>query len=104
MRPVYPLSPKRIVPERIRLPDYAKDGIPRSERAFTGRHNITILNAKEQGAMRKVCRMAREVLDIAAQAIKPGITTDEIDEIVHNACLERDVSLPKSCCALIVYR
>ena len=41
--------------------------------------------------MRKVCRLAREVLDIAAAAIKPGITTDSIDEIVHKACLERDV-------------
>lgn len=42
--------------------------------------------------MRKVCRLAREVLDIAAAALKPGITTDSIDEIVHKACVERDVS------------
>jgi hypothetical protein len=26
LRPVYPLSPKRHVPENIRRPDYAKDG------------------------------------------------------------------------------
>jgi methionyl aminopeptidase len=56
-----------------------------------GRHNITILNAKEQAGMRKVCRLAREVLDIAARAAVPGVTTDYIDEIVHKACLERDV-------------
>lgn len=43
--------------------------------------------------MRKVCRLAREVLDIAAAAIKPGVTTDYIDEIVHKACIERDVYL-----------
>ena len=41
--------------------------------------------------MRKVCRISREVLDVAAAAIKPGVTTDYIDEIVHKACLERDV-------------
>jgi methionyl aminopeptidase len=41
--------------------------------------------------MRKVCRMAREVLDIAARAVKPGVTTDYIDQVVHNACIERDV-------------
>jgi methionine aminopeptidase len=41
--------------------------------------------------MRKVCRLAREVLDIAAVAVKPGVTTDYIDEIVHKACLEREV-------------
>lgn len=42
--------------------------------------------------MRKVCRLAREVLDIAAAMVKPGVTTDQIDEAVHNACIERDVS------------
>lgn len=31
LRPVYPLSPRRAVPERIRHPDYAHNGIPRSE-------------------------------------------------------------------------
>ena len=92
LRPVYPLSPRRIVPETIRHPDYAKDGIPRSEQKFVGRHNIAVLDKKGQEAMRKVCRLAREVLDIAAREVKPGVTTDHIDEVVHTACLERDVS------------
>ena len=91
LRPVYPLSPYRSVPSHIRRPDYAEDGIPRSEFGFKSPLKITILNEKEQDAMRKVCRLGREVLDIAAAAIRPGITTDEIDEIVHKACVERDV-------------
>jgi methionyl aminopeptidase len=41
--------------------------------------------------MRKSCRLAREILDIAAAAAKPGVTTDEIDKIVHDACIERNV-------------
>ena len=41
--------------------------------------------------MRKVCRFGREVLDIAAREIKPGVTTDHIDKVVHEACIERDV-------------
>ena len=41
--------------------------------------------------MRKVNHLAREVLDIAAAAIQPGITTNAIDEIIHKACIERDV-------------
>lgn len=41
--------------------------------------------------MRKVCRLAREVLDIAAREIKPGVTTDHIDKAVHEACIERNV-------------
>ena len=56
-----------------------------------GRHTITILDKKQQDGMRKVCRLAREVLDIAAREVKPGVTTDYIDEVVHKACLERDV-------------
>ncbi|OKL56457.1 Methionine aminopeptidase 1 [Talaromyces atroroseus] len=109
LRPVYPLSPRRTVPSSIPHPDYAYDGIPRSEQKFAGRHNITILNKKEQDAMRKVCRLAREVLDIAARELRPGVTTDYIDEVVHKACLERDsypsplnyVNFPKSVCTSV---
>jgi methionyl aminopeptidase len=80
------------VPKNIKLPDYAGDGIPRSERTVRGRTHINILDKAGQEGMRKVCRLAREVLDIAAAAAKPGVTTDYIDDIVHKACLERDVS------------
>lgn len=57
------------------------------------RNKIMILDKKQQDAMRKVCRLSREVLDIAAAAVKPGVTTDHIDELVHQACMERNVSL-----------
>ncbi|GJN88330.1 hypothetical protein Rhopal_001295-T1 [Rhodotorula paludigena] len=49
-----------------------------------------ILNPEQIEAMRKVCRYGREVLDIAAAAIRPGITTLEIDAIVHEECIKRD--------------
>jgi methionyl aminopeptidase len=106
LRPVYPLSPKREVPKTIVAPDYAKDGIPHSERVFVGRNKIRILTPEEQDGMRKVCRLGREVLDIAAAAAKPGVTTDYIDEIVHKASLERNCypsplnycHFPKSVC------
>jgi methionyl aminopeptidase len=91
LRPVYPLSPRREVPKSIKLPDYAKDGIPHSEQVFSNRSKIAILNKQEQNAMRKVCRFGREILDIAGRAAVPGVTTDYIDEVVHNATIERDV-------------
>lgn len=93
LRPVYPLSKKREVPKSIPHPDYAADGTPHSENTFAGRTKIQILDKKAQDGMRKVCRLGREVLDIAAAALKPGVTTDYIDEIVHKACIERDVCL-----------
>lgn len=93
LRPVYPLSPPRKVPASIPHPDYAETGYPKSERLFGGRNNIQILDKKQQAGMRKVCRLAREVLDVAARAVKPGVTTDYIDEVVHKACIERQVRL-----------
>ncbi|KAF1990295.1 methionine aminopeptidase [Aulographum hederae CBS 113979] len=106
LRPVYPLSPRRELPESIKRPDYAADGTPYSEQIFINRNKVKILNNEEQNAMRKVCKMGREVLDIAARACKPGVTTDYIDEVVHNACIERDAypsplnysKFPKSVC------
>jgi len=91
LRPAYPLSPKRTVPEYVPHPNYAKDADPKYK--FVGRNTIQILDKKAQDGMRKVCRLTREVLDVAAREIKPGVTTDQIDEVVHNACIERNVCL-----------
>lgn len=49
-----------------------------------------MLDDDEIESMRTACKLAREVLDEAAQACEPGITTDQIDAIVHEACIERD--------------
>ncbi|KAH8889070.1 methionine aminopeptidase [Thozetella sp. PMI_491] len=106
LRPVYPLSPQRPVPKSIRTPDWFKDGIPKYPPTMRRKNKIEILDAKGQECMRNACRLAREVLDIAAAAIRPGITTDHIDEIVHAACMERNAypsplnynHFPKSVC------
>lgn len=79
------------MPKTIQHPDWAETGIPKRERSLD-RNKIELLDEKGQEAMRKVCRLAREVLDITAAAIKPGVTTDYLDEICHNACVEREVS------------
>ncbi|KAI0054037.1 methionine aminopeptidase [Auriscalpium vulgare] len=108
LRPVYPLSAKREVPEHIPRPDYAEDGSPKSETRQMGQPP-RILSPEEQEKMRTVCRLAREVLDIAASHIKPGITTDEIDAVVHQACVERNSypsplnyrHFPKSVCTSV---
>ncbi|KKA26786.1 hypothetical protein TD95_003159 [Thielaviopsis punctulata] len=90
LRPLYPLSPHRTVPKSIPHPDWAYDGIPKYNRSMLRPNRIEILDKKGQDSMRKVCRLAREVLDIAAAAAVPGVTTDYIDEVVHKACIERN--------------
>lgn len=90
IRPVYPLSPRRPVPKSIGHPDYAETGVPTSERRLN-RAKIDILDAKGQEAMRKVCKLSREILDIVAAEVRPGVTTDYLDEVCHKACVERKV-------------
>ena len=59
--------------------------------------------------LRHACQMGREVLDEAGKALRVGVTTDEIDRVVHEACLERDCypsplnyyNFPKSVCTSV---
>lgn len=89
LRPVYPLSPRRPIPAHITKPPWSEDGDPKYK--MFGRNKLTILDKAGQDAMRKVCRLSREVLDIIGREVKPGVTTDYLDEICHNACIERNV-------------
>eukprot|EP00737_Agarophyton_chilense_P000423 gb/GEZJ01000474.1/.p1 GENE.gb/GEZJ01000474.1/~~gb/GEZJ01000474.1/.p1 ORF type:complete len:386 (-),score=36.28 gb/GEZJ01000474.1/:912-2048(-) len=102
--------PMRKVPPSIPAPDYALHGIPRSEEKFNRTStSFSILDDAAIVAMRKVCRLARQVLDIAINAAKVGVTTEQIDQIVHAACIERDsypsplnyYGFPKSCCTSV---
>ncbi|VDN35301.1 unnamed protein product [Gongylonema pulchrum] len=91
LRPA-PLGPRRVVPEHIVKPDYAdsEDGISESERMENRNNQVKVLNDEEIEEMKVVCKLAREVLDEAARVCAPGVTTDHIDAVVHEACIERD--------------
>ncbi|KAG0172392.1 Methionine aminopeptidase 1 [Apophysomyces sp. BC1021] len=103
LQALYPLSPKREVPKAIEL------RIPISEQNVRASSTIKVLDKDEIEGMRKVCKLAREVLDIGAAAIRPGITTDEIDRIIHEATIERNAypsplnyyNFPKSVCTSV---
>jgi len=91
LRPCYPLSPCRTVPESIPHPPWSEDGDPKYPRTLRIRNRFDLLDKAGQEGMRKVCRLAREVLDIAAAAAVPGVTTDQLDQIVHDECIKRNV-------------
>lgn len=55
--------------------------------AFLIPYAVPIRSAKEIAGMRVACRLAREILDKAHAAVKPGVTTDEIDRIVSSSRL-----------------
>lgn len=103
------IGPTRKVPEGIPLPDYATSSIPFSERESKQQHSVPVRSEKEIARARAACRIGREVLDEAARAIRPGVTTDEIDRVVHEATVERGAypsplnyySFPKSVCTSV---
>ncbi|XP_026810163.1 methionine aminopeptidase 1 [Rhopalosiphum maidis] len=104
-------SPARTVPGHIQRPDYADhpDGTPLSEQSVKLSSHIKVLNDEEQEQMIIACKLGREVLDEVALMIDVGITTDEIDRVVHEACIEKECypsplnyyKYPKSCCTSI---
>lgn len=111
LRP-YQKTAMSVVPPHIVRPDYADhpNGIPISENADR-RSNTTIkvYTKSEIDRVRAVCLLGREIIDIAGAAVKVGITTDEIDKIVHQATIERDAypsplnyhQFPKSVCTSV---
>ena len=96
------LSARRQVPEAIERPDYVETGVPRREEAL-------VKDEETLDRMRRAGRTAAEVLAIGLAAVAPGVTTDEIDELVHVACLERGAypsplgyrGYPKSVCTSV---
>ncbi|CAN0189400.1 unnamed protein product, partial [Ectocarpus sp. 4 AP-2014] len=101
-------SPTRPVPPEIGRPDYAVDGIPKGKSPMLP-WVIEVKNDADIAAMRAAGKVAREVLDLAGQAVKVGATTDDIDRVCHEAAVERGAypsplnyqGFPKSCCTSI---
>lgn len=108
LRP-YPISKMRVVPDEIEKPDWALDGIPKIEQDSDLQKRVEIKTPEQIERMRETCRIAREVLDAGARIIKPGITTDEIDRVIHVATIARGGYpsplnyhfFPKSCCTSV---
>ena len=105
------VGPPRLVPPEIRRPVYVTNprGVDPRETDAKREKMIACNTGKEIEIMRRVCAMGREVLDIAHRACRVGITTDEIDRIVHEATIERGAYpsplgygfFPKSCCTSV---
>lgn len=101
------VSAMRSVPAHIAKPDYWQTGIPVSEQQAGSK--IPVYSAAEIAGIRLACKLGREVLDLAGRALRVGATGDEIDAIVHDACIERGCypsplnyyNFPKSHCVSV---
>jgi methionyl aminopeptidase len=85
----HPIRPHEItkrqeVPSEIKKPSYAANGkIPKVE------PRLALHNSESIGKIKKSCHLAAEILDLACCMAKEGVTTNEIDEIVHEAIVNR---------------
>ncbi|MEJ5255766.1 MAG: type I methionyl aminopeptidase [Acidimicrobiales bacterium] len=77
------LSPPRPVPAEIPRPDYADTGVP------VRREEPWVKSPEVIERMRRAGRAAAEILQLAGEAVAVGVTTDELDAIVHQACIDR---------------
>jgi len=98
------VSPCNAVPDHIGRPEYAKSGAPTAARSSCKKET-----ADQIERMRKAGKIARDVLDTVLAAVRPGITTDELDLIAHNRIIELGaypsplnyMGFPKSICTSI---
>eukprot|EP01013_Petalomonas_cantuscygni_P012682 TRINITY_DN2661_c0_g5_i2.p1 TRINITY_DN2661_c0_g5~~TRINITY_DN2661_c0_g5_i2.p1 ORF type:complete len:436 (-),score=76.88 TRINITY_DN2661_c0_g5_i2:186-1493(-) len=103
------LSARRVVPQRIPKPEYADTGRPLNEEVERRSIRWEHYSDEEIAGIRRTCELAREVLNVGLAAVKLGVTTDEIDRVVHEASIERGGypsplnyhNFPKSVCTSI---
>lgn len=105
----------RYVPDHIPRPDYAEpgaNGVPQSTMRDTyGRKKVVrnFMKGEDLQRMRKACTAAREVLEEVLNAVKPGVSTEALDLIAHEASITRGGypsplgyrGFPKSLCTSI---
>jgi len=97
------------VPPHIVRPPYAESGVvPSNPHLLETVYIHTDPDAIDR--MRTAARWARRALDVACRAAVPGVTTDDIDTLVHNYLVEEGGAypsplnysgFPKSICASI---
>ena len=97
------VSPVRTVPATIGRPPYADTGeVVRWDEPRVKTPDVI-------ARMRVAGRLAAEILRLAGERVRPGITTDEIDAYVHELHVERDCypsplnyhGYPKSVCTSV---
>jgi methionyl aminopeptidase len=95
------ITPTRSVPSHIKRPPYAREGISIPD--------LPLQKAELIKRMRIAGESVRRTLLFAKDFIKPGVTTEEIDEIVHNYIIEHDYypstvgynGFTKACCTSV---
>jgi len=97
------ISPRRAVPTTIPRPEY----VGRAEPDEHGHGDQYAADEVER--IRTAGRIAAQAVDAAAAAVRPGVTTDELDAVVHEFLVTHDAypstlqyrGYPKSSCTSV---
>jgi len=118
-RPVKPgegiVSSQLHVPPHIVRPPYLGPGGPRSpqdgfpDHEFFQKGRIEIKDREQIERMRASCALAREALEVGGRCVGAGVTTEAIDEAVHNFIIARGaypsplgyMGFPKAVCTSV---
>ncbi|XP_052205662.1 methionine aminopeptidase 1D, chloroplastic/mitochondrial [Diospyros lotus] len=98
------ISPRRPVPDHIPRPPYVKSRKPPGIAS-----GPEVNDQKGIDCMRASGKLAAQVLEYAGTLVKPGITTDEIDQAVHQMIIDNGAypsplgygGFPKSVCTSV---
>jgi methionyl aminopeptidase len=93
-------TPIRTVPAHIPRPEYVGKKAPAANR------DSDVQPPEVIEAMRIASRIAAQALQVGGEAVKPGVTTDDVDRVVHDFLVDHDAypstlgyrGFPKSCC------
>src|SRR5512137_1443731 len=88
------VTPARAVPPSIPRPDYALTGRPQGQ----GRD---VKSPEELERLRRACRAAARVLRLGGEAVRAGVTTDELDRLGGYPSPLNYRGFPKSICTSV---
>jgi methionyl aminopeptidase len=94
------ISPMRPVPSEIVRPEYVGKSAP------TPSTDPWVQTPEVIEAMRVASKIAAQALAAGGEVVKPGVTTDEVDRVVHEFLIDHGAypstlgyrGFPKSCC------
>lgn len=78
------ISPRRAVPEHIERPEYM---------FHDGPEVVTASDTKSPEVIERIRRagkIAADAMELAGEAVRPGVTTDELDRIAHEYIISQD--------------
>ncbi len=109
LRPGY-VSPMVQVLNHILKPDYAISSVPKSEIEHNKHNKIPkITDPTDLANLKEAALISRQALDLGHKSLKVGITTDEINNIVHDFIVSKEAypsplnyhGFPKSICTSV---